>query len=125
MENDILESIQNLEKQKQHMISTIENLSSDQSNLENKINKKREEVARAETRLKSLQSVRPAYMDEYEKQEIDLIRLYSIYMERFRNLAFLEQQLDEHVQVEMDKAMVYFRILRILGNRFNSKSYAR
>jgi clusterin-associated protein 1 len=96
-----------LERQKQHMISTIENLSSDQSNLEIKISKKKEELARAENRLKSLQGVRPAYMDEYEKQEIDLIRLYQVYMERFRNLAFLEQQLDEHAKTEMDKAMVY------------------
>lgn len=99
-----------LEREKQHMISTIENLSSDQTNLENKISKKREELARAENRLKSLQGVRPAYMDEYEKQEKDLIRLYQVYMERFRNLAYLEQQLDEHAKVELDKAMVYYNI---------------
>ena len=107
MEKEISDSIIQLERQKQHMISTIENLGSDQTNLENKIAKKREEVERAEKRLKSLQSVRPAYMDEYEKHEVDLIRLYQIYMERFRNLAFLEQQIDERNRDEMDQAMVY------------------
>ena len=106
METEINESIIQLERQKKHMISTRENLSSDQTNLENRIVKKRDEASRAEKRLKSLQGVRPAYMDEYEKQEVDLIRLYEIYMERFRNVTFLEQQLDEHVKDELDKAMV-------------------
>jgi clusterin-associated protein 1 len=106
VENEVSESINALERHQQHMITTIDNLSSDQTNLEIKIEKKKEELGRAQNRLKSLQGVRPAYMDEYEKQEIDLIRLYQVYVERFRNLAFLEQQLDEHVKTEMEAALV-------------------
>eukprot|EP00959_Pyramimonas_sp_CCMP1952_P448391 9389154-Pyramimonas_sp.AAC.1 len=32
------------------------------------------------------QSVRPPYMDEYEKLQADLQHLYLVYLERFRNL---------------------------------------
>jgi clusterin-associated protein 1 len=42
-------------------------------------------------------------MDEYEKIEVDLINLYETYMERYRNLTFLEQQLDEYNQGEQDQ----------------------
>lgn len=45
-------------------------------------------------------------MDEYEKLEEDLQKLYDAYMERFRNLAFLEQQLDDHNRVEQDRLEV-------------------
>ena len=46
---------------------------------------------------------RPAYMDEYEKLEEDLQKLYDGYMIRFRNLAYLEGQLEEYNRVEQDK----------------------
>ena len=49
---------------------------------------------------------RPAYMDEYERLEEDLQKLYDSYMIRFRNLAFLEQQLDDHNKVEQDRLEV-------------------
>ena len=58
---------------------------------------------------------RPAYMDEYERLEEDLQKLYDAYTERFRNLAFLEQQLDDHNRVEHDRLEVgsnsYFILL--------------
>lgn len=42
-------------------------------------------------------------MDEYEKIEVELSRLYEVYMEKFRNLTYLEQQLDEYNRLEQDK----------------------
>ena len=42
-------------------------------------------------------------MDEYEKLEEDLQKLYDSYMIRFRNLAYLEGQLEEYNRVEQDK----------------------
>ena len=50
---------------------------------------------------------RPAYMDEYEKLEEDLQKLYDAYMVRFRNLAYLESQLEEYNRVEQDKFEVW------------------
>ncbi|KAJ3043205.1 Clusterin-associated protein 1 [Rhizophlyctis rosea] len=83
--------------------AAMENLAADETNLMAKIEKKKMELERAEKRLRSLAGVRPAYMDEYEKIEVELSRLYEIYMEKFRNLTYLEQQLDEHNRLEQDK----------------------
>lgn len=41
-------------------------------------------------------NVKPAYMDEYERLERELEKLYSIYVEKFRNLEYLEHELDEY-----------------------------
>ncbi len=42
-------------------------------------------------------------MDEYEKIEEDLQKQYQTYVEKFRNLSFLEQQLDDYHRVEQDR----------------------
>lgn len=42
-------------------------------------------------------------MDEYEKIEEDLQKQYDIYVEKFRNLCFLESQLDEHHRLEQER----------------------
>ncbi|KAJ1554063.1 Clusterin-associated protein 1, partial [Cladochytrium tenue] len=83
--------------------SAMENLTSDEGTLAVKIDKKKAELERAEKRLRSLEGVRPAYMDEYEKVEVELVKLYNGYMEKFRNLTYLEQQLDEYNRQEQDK----------------------
>ena len=45
-------------------------------------------------------------MDEYERLEEDLQRLYDGYMVKFRNQAYLEHQLEEYNRVEHDKEEV-------------------
>ena len=51
-------------------------------------------------------SHRPAYMDDFERLEDDLKKLYDTYMVRFRNLAYLEHQLEEYHRVERDRLKV-------------------
>ena len=64
------------------------------------IKRKQAELERHEKRLKSLASVRPAFMDEYERLEKDLVKHYEGYLERFRNLDFLESELDLYHKVK-------------------------
>ena len=45
-------------------------------------------------------------MDEYERLEDDLQKLYDDYMAKFRNQAYMEQMLDEFNKAEMDKTEV-------------------
>ena len=45
-------------------------------------------------------------MDEYEKLEEDLQKLYTEYMSKFRNQAYLEQLMEEHNRQEQDKTEV-------------------
>ncbi|EMP40841.1 Clusterin-associated protein 1 [Chelonia mydas] len=56
---------------------------------------------------------RPAFMDEYEKIEEELQKQYSSYLEKFRNLAYLEQQLDDHHRLEQERfeATVYYQAI--------------
>lgn len=82
----------------------LETIAADEANLEAKIEKRRGELERNQKRLSTLQSVRPAYMDEYERLEVDLERLYADYMRRFRNLAFLESLYEDHCRTELERA---------------------
>lgn len=50
-----------------------------------------------------LQPFRPAFMDEYEKIEEDLQKQYDVFVEKFRNLCFLESQLDEYHRMEQER----------------------
>ncbi|CAH8565918.1 unnamed protein product [Schistosoma turkestanicum] len=72
--------------------SSLVNITADENNLDVKIEKKRSELERNRKRLTTLQSVRPVYMEEYEQLEEELSSLYTIYLTKFRNLAFLESQ---------------------------------
>ncbi|KAG8003107.1 Clusterin-associated protein 1-like protein [Nibea albiflora] len=87
----IKEVLESVEKTK----DMLGNVVSDETSLDNKIEKKKQELERNRKRLQTLQSVRfsssadrPAFMDEYDKIEEDLQRQYDIFVEKFRNLAF-------------------------------------
>ena len=84
----------------------LENLASDEASLEIKIEKKKQDLERNQKRLKSLANVRPAFMDEYERMEIELSKMYEIYMEKHCNLCYLEHQLEMHNKVEQGKLEV-------------------
>ncbi len=90
----VREIIQLQSKNVDDMKHYVQNLEQDNEKLENLIKKKSRELQRLEKRLKSLTNVRPAFMDEYERQEKELEMLYNIYLEKFRNIDYLENQLD-------------------------------
>eukprot|EP00095_Tigriopus_kingsejongensis_P010498 maker-scaffold436_size171858-snap-gene-0.33 protein:Tk10498 transcript:maker-scaffold436_size171858-snap-gene-0.33-mRNA-1 annotation:"clusterin-associated protein 1 isoform x1" len=83
--------------------ANIENVSSNEASLDSKIEKKTVELDRNQKRLLTLKKVRPAFMDEYEKLEADLKKLYDDYILRFRCMAYLEQQVDELERVELER----------------------
>lgn len=103
IERGIENSIAAVNAEIQRMNQRMDNAASDEASLEVKIEKKRQELERNKKRLQSLANVRPAYMDEYERLESELQRQYEVYVEKFRNLAYLELQLEDHKQVERDR----------------------
>ena len=68
----------------QKVTYNIENVASNEANLEAKIDKKKVELERNQKRLQTLKKVRPAFMDEYEKLEEELRKLYEEYIVKFR-----------------------------------------
>ncbi|CAJ0957459.1 unnamed protein product [Ranitomeya imitator] len=97
------------------------NGSSDEVTLESKIEKRKKELERNRARLQTLQSVRPAFMDEYEKLEEELQKQYEIYMNKFRNLCFLEQQLEDHHRVEQERFEEAENTLRLMHSKLREE----
>ncbi|KAM9796486.1 clusterin-associated protein 1 homolog isoform 1-T2 [Syngnathus typhle] len=95
----IREALETVEKTKE----MLNNIVSDEANLDAKIEKKKQELERSRKRLQTLQSVRPAFMDEYEKIEEDLQKQYEIYVAKIKNLCFLESQLEDYHQLEQER----------------------
>ncbi|OWY96219.1 Clusterin-associated protein 1 [Phytophthora megakarya] len=99
-------------------------LDAEEKALSAKIKKAQADLERSEKRLKSLQHVRPAFMDEYEKLEKELERQYAIYCERFRNLDYLQRELDLHNSREMKKLAENDRSLKKLQKKFRDDELA-
>ncbi|XP_077774554.1 clusterin-associated protein 1 isoform X2 [Podarcis muralis] len=111
---DILEQVQKTK-------DMLSNVASDETSLEAKIEKRKLELERNRKRLQTLQSVRPAFMDEYEKIEEELQKQYSCYLEKFRNLTYLEQQLDDQHRMEQERFEEAENTLRLMQNKLKEE----
>ena len=74
----------------------VTDLEGDEKSYKVKIEKKRRALIGAEKRLRSLKKVRPDYMEDYEQLEAELKAEYETYLERFRNLYYLEAELEKY-----------------------------
>merc|ERR1712096_75247 len=73
--------------------------------------------------LTRLTTVRPAFMDEYEKHEAELSSLYAQYLERFRNLDYLEHELDMLNREEQEKMEENERALKKMQKRLREEEW--
>lgn len=101
-EKSLRQTIQIMGERMNSLLQKVENLTADEGSLEAKIEKKKADLERFKNRLRSLKEVRPAFMDEYERLEGDLQRQYAMYLERFRNLEYLENELEQLHRTEQD-----------------------
>jgi clusterin-associated protein 1 len=93
----------------------------DERALDAKIKKKKNELERHEKRLSSLQNVRPAFMDEYEKLEGELQKQYSVYLERFRNLDYLQAELQTYHAADKAEVDEHDRTLKRMQKRLREE----
>lgn len=114
-------AIKDILAQVQKTKDLLNNVASDEANLEAKIEKRKLELERNRKRLQTLQSVRPAFMDEYEKVEEELQKQYDVYLEKFRNLAYLEQQLEDHHRMEQERFEEAENTLRLMQNKLKEE----
>ena len=103
VESGIVSSKAAVEKEIDTAERRIENMKKDQGNLEGKIKKKDGELERNLKRLKTLKAVRPPWIDDYEKLEVEVAALYRDYLDKFRNVAYLEDQIETLNREEMEK----------------------
>lgn len=73
----------------------LQSLKNKKSHLEDQIKEKNLELERNEKKLKSLTSIKPAYLEEIEIQEEVLDKLFKVYVEKIRNLDYLENIFDK------------------------------
>merc|ERR1711990_619639 len=71
--------------------------------------------------LKDLENVRPAFMDEFEKLEKDLSGIYDAYVQKFRNVEYLEHQLEQYNQAEQEKLEESERNLKRMQKRLKEE----
>ncbi|GFS58325.1 clusterin-associated protein 1 [Trichonephila inaurata madagascariensis] len=102
IEQGIRNATRGLEEEIQKTNTMIENIAADEANLEAKIEKRRMDLERNQKRLQTLKSVRPAFMDEYERLEVELEELYKTYVMKYTWMAYLEQQLEELERLEQE-----------------------
>ena len=125
VEKGMTDSIRAVENEVKKTMMMLDNVASDEANLEAKIEKKRNELDRNNKRLQTLQSVRPAYMDEYEKLEEDLQKLYETYVLKFRDLSYLESQLEDFYRSEQDKFEETEEKLKQMAERLKNEEKIR
>jgi clusterin-associated protein 1 len=78
------------------MDETVKQLRLDEGELESKIKRRKQELDRADKRLKGIENVKPEYQEEYERLESELERFYNIYVEKYSNIDYLEYELDKY-----------------------------
>ena len=60
-------------------------------------------------------------MEEYDHLEHELKQVYEIYLERYRNLAYLESELQKYHQAEMEKKEESDRALKRMQKRLREE----
>jgi clusterin-associated protein 1 len=71
----------------------LDRLMQDEETLRTKIKQRRHELERQGKRLMSVQTIRPAFMDEYEGLERELQALFEIHFQHYRNVDYYEHEL--------------------------------
>ncbi len=93
------------------MEDTVNALNQDEQELTSKIKRRKQELERAEKRYKGIGIVKPEYLEEYERLEGELEHLYSIYVEKFTNIDYLEHELDLYNLKESEKKKDMSKVL--------------
>lgn len=104
-------TVQGIALEAEQISNKLNNVASDEAELDEKIERKKREYEQLQKRFAKLQSFRPQYMDEYERFEERLKKLYEVYVLNFRNLTYLRKVHDDLArserqrQEELEKAM--------------------
>uniref|UniRef100_A0A0G4H231 Clusterin-associated protein 1 n=1 Tax=Chromera velia CCMP2878 TaxID=1169474 RepID=A0A0G4H231_9ALVE len=120
-------SIHQLMKQDAEKLSDLKasmaDLTADEKKLRASIQKRSQEIERAEKRLKSLKSVRPAFLDEFERLEEEVQWYFELYLEKFRNLDYLEHELGVLSQREQERIEANERQLKKMQKKLREDEW--
>uniref|UniRef100_A0A0C9RTS5 Cluap1_0 protein n=1 Tax=Fopius arisanus TaxID=64838 RepID=A0A0C9RTS5_9HYME len=95
--------IENTKKEIEETKNQIENVKETEKTLDGRITRRKTELERNQTRLQSLRKVRPAFMEEFEKLELELRGVYDDYIQKCRYLSYLEHLYEDATKVEQER----------------------
>lgn len=109
MEKAVNEAVKNASVRGDVLAKEIARLESDEKTLNQKLKQKKTELDRTTKRLMSVQTVRPAYMDEFEGLEDEIGRLFQIYGQLYKNIDYMEKSLEtiEEERKKKDEALTH------------------
>ena len=93
---NVTDAVSNTETRYDTLTKELDRLGSDEEALTAKIKQRKHEYERQSKRLMSVQTIRPAYMDEYEMHEQELQELFKAYFQHYRNIDYFEKELQKH-----------------------------
>jgi len=121
LQRQLNEMNQQVSEQTEQLHKKLANLGTDEASLQQRIDKKKAELDRSEKRFTSLKAVRPAFMDEYERLEVELSAHYSMYVQAWRNMSYLESELDDINASEEDRIAEHDRELKMMQRRLREE----
>lgn len=125
VEKGMKDAIKACQREGEKIATMLDNIHLDEKNLDEKIEKKRADLEKNLSRLRTLKEVRPAFMDEYEALEKELEQLYEEYLIKFRTQSYLEQQLDEYNQNEQEKFEESARRMQLANKKLKEQEKER
>ncbi|KAK9865797.1 hypothetical protein WJX84_004150 [Apatococcus fuscideae] len=82
----------------------VQELALQQQELYGAVDRRAGEAARIQRQVTIMAAVRPAHQDEYEALQAELVRLFTLYQSRARNLDWLDSQLEARHQAQAKQA---------------------
>jgi len=89
--------------------------------LQKKMDEKGSELDRLKKRLSSLKNIKPAFLEEYEALETQNLEVYDLYAQKFRNLSYLQAQLNKYRRVEHEKEMATRKRLKSVQQKLRQQ----
>ena len=87
----------------EEIIQYMKKLEKKEKDLIDRIGRKKLEGERLEKKIKTLGNTKPAYVEKTERLEKELERIFQLYVNKMRNLDYLETTFDEHNRKEKEK----------------------
>ena len=108
------EEIERTKKQASH-------LEADKREINDHIETSKQELARIIKRLESLGNIKPAFMDEYESLEAELKIHYDEYVIRYRNIMYLQDEVNQVRRREKDEKAIRMKEVAKLKKKWNEE----
>lgn len=120
VQKSVLASVDGAATRLETLTKELDRLNNDEDTLRSKIKQRKHELERQSKRLMSVQTIRPAFMDEYENLENELQELFKIHFQHYRNVDFYEHELQKAAEKQKLKRAETDKVIKKMKKRVNT-----